>query len=85
MILNCSLSFLVPQVMVSVTVDSASVHPTGKVRTVTAPDALTRACLTWAYCAAGGASVCAGPASAHNLVPTGPLVTSVPPALTPVP
>lgn len=82
--INCALSFFLSQVMVSVTVVSASVHQTGRVRTVTAPDVLTPVCPTWAYCATGGANVCAEPVSAHNLVHMGPLVTSVPPVLTPV-
>lgn len=73
------------QAMVSVTVVPASVHRTGRVRTVTAPDVLTPVCHTWACCAVGGVSVCVGPVSAPSLVPTGPRVTSAPPALVPVP
>ena len=69
----------------SVTVASVSVHQTGRVRTATAPDALTPACPTWACCAAGEASVCVGPVSAPSPAPTGPHVTSVPPALMPAP
>lgn len=77
--------FLVSQVMASVTVASASVHRTGRVRTVTAPDVPTPVCPTLACCAAEGASVCAGPVSAPSPVPTGPRVTNVQPALTPAP
>lgn len=79
------LSFLPLQATASVTVASASVLQTGRVRTVTAPDVLTPVCPTWVCCAAGGASVCAGPVSAPSPVPMGPHVTSAPPALMPVP
>ena len=71
--------------MVSATVASVSVHRTGRVKTVIAPDVPTPACPTWVCCAAAGASVCAGPASALSPVRTGPRVTSAPPALTPAP
>lgn len=71
--------------MASVTVASVSVHQTGRVRTVTAPDGLTPVCPTWACCAAGGASACAGPVSAPSQVPMVLHVTSVPPALMPAP
>ena len=80
-----SMSFLIFQAMASVIVASVSVRRIGRVRTATAQGALTLACPTWAYCAATGASVCAGPASAPSLVLMGPHVTSVPPARTPAP
>lgn len=72
------------QAMVYVTVASASVHQTGRETTATAPDALTPVCPTWVSCAVGEVSVFVEFVSAHSREPTGPHVTSAPPAQMPV-
>ncbi|KAJ0015998.1 hypothetical protein NQD34_014288 [Periophthalmus magnuspinnatus] len=71
------------QDMEYVTVASASVTRTGRVKTVTARDALTPVCPAWASSAVGGASACVGRVSAPSLEHMGQHVTSVPPALMP--
>lgn len=73
------------QAMECVTAVSASVHQTGRVRTVTAPDARTHACPTWVSSAAAGDSAFVGSVSVPSPGPTGPHVTSAPPAQTHVP
>lgn len=69
--------------MGSVVVDPVCVTLAGKVKTVTAARAQTRACPASVCCAAAGATVSVGLASALSLEPTELPVKNAPPAQTP--
>lgn len=71
--------------MGSAVVDPVCVTPAGKVRTVTAAPAQTPACPASACCAAAGATVSVGSASALSPEPTELPVKNAPPVQTPAP
>lgn len=69
--------------MGSVVVEPVCVMLAGKVKTVTAAPAQTPACPASACCAAAGATVSVGCASARSLAPTELPVKNAPPVQTP--